>query len=335
MQTIRLRPADDADFEFFFRLHRQTLGPYVEQVWGWVDENQRAYLQRTIDVDATQVVVVDGVDVGRLNVGHLADDVYLGLIEIAPDHQKRGVGARILRSILDCAFADGKGVQLHVLDVNAGAYRLYRRLGFDEVGREGAAPAMRIRMRANPAGADQVHQGIAGPWHLRSATVGDRVFIVEMARQASVIEDWPLPDADSEDVHDLLPSNDDTVLVAADVLGRPVAAAWTFHSDPPLIIDEGGASVPEVCIAVVPESRGRGAGGALLDELVRRCAPRHVALCLNVHQRNTNARKLYARKGFQEEGQGRGSLGVAMRKELRASILEIRGRSDPLRSSGL
>ena len=322
MQTTRLRAAADADFEFFFRLHKQTLGPYVEQVWGWVDEDQRAYLQRTIDVEATQVVVVDGVDVGRLNVGHLAGDVYVGLIEIAPDHQRRGVGARILRSVFDCAFVDGKGVQLHVLDVNAGAYRLYRRLGFDEVSREGTAPAIRIHMRANPAGAGHVRtldRTIGGPWHLRSATLDDRDLIVEMARHACVIEDWPLPDRDSEDVHDLLPSNDDTVLVAADVLGRPVAAAWTFHSDPPLMVDEGGVSVPEVCIAVVPESRGRGAGGALLDELARRCAPRHVALCLNVHQRNTTARTLYARKGFQETGPGRGILGVAMRKEVRAS----------------
>ena len=322
MQTTRLRAAADADFEFFFRLHKQTLGPYVEQVWGWVDEDQRAYLQRTIDVEATQVVVVDGVDVGRLNVGHLAGDVYVGLIEIAPDHQRRGVGARILRSVFDCAFVDGKGVQLHVLDVNAGAYRLYRRLGFDEVSREGAAPTTRIQMRAHPPGAGDVRipdRSIAGPWHLRSATLDDRDLIVEMARHACVIEDWPLPDRDSEDVHDLLPSNDDTVLVAADVLGRPVAAAWTFHSDPPLMVDDRGASVPEVCIAVIPESRGRGAGGALLDELARRCAPRHVALCLNVHQRNTAARKLYARKGFQETGQGRGSLGVAMRKEVRAS----------------
>jgi GNAT superfamily N-acetyltransferase len=147
--------------------------------------------------------------------------------------------------------------------------------------------------------------------------VDDRGFIVDMARHASVIEDWPLPDADSEDVHDLLPSNADTVLVAADVLGRPVASAWTFHSDPPLMLDAAGASVPEVCIAVVPETRGRGAGGALLDELARHCASQHAALCLNVHQRNTTARKFYASKGFQEMGQGRGSLGVTMMKELR------------------
>src|SRR4051794_497558 len=35
MQTISLMPAADVDFEFFLRLHEQTAGPYVEQVWGW------------------------------------------------------------------------------------------------------------------------------------------------------------------------------------------------------------------------------------------------------------------------------------------------------------
>ena len=30
------------------------------------------------------------------------------------------------------------------------------------------------------------------------------MFIDEMARHASVIEDWPLPDMESEDVHSLL-----------------------------------------------------------------------------------------------------------------------------------
>jgi hypothetical protein len=34
---------------------------------------------------------------------------------------------------------------------------------------------------------------------LRSATAFDRAFVVEMARLACVIEDWPLPDDDSDD----------------------------------------------------------------------------------------------------------------------------------------
>jgi ribosomal protein S18 acetylase RimI-like enzyme len=149
MGTIDFRPATADDFEFFFHLHKQSLGPYVEQVWGWVDDDQRAYLQRTIDIAATQVIVVDGVDVGRLNLAHHGGDVYIGLIEIAPTHQRRGIGGRILGGVLDDAFTRGEGVRLSVLAVNDGAHRLYRRLGFIEVGREGTAPKLRIHMRAH------------------------------------------------------------------------------------------------------------------------------------------------------------------------------------------
>jgi ribosomal protein S18 acetylase RimI-like enzyme len=77
-----------------------------------------------------------------------ADDaeVFLALIELAPDHQGRGIGGRLVRDLLDRA--DGKRVTLSVLEVNRRAYQLYRRLGFTEVSRDGVAPEVRIRMVA-------------------------------------------------------------------------------------------------------------------------------------------------------------------------------------------
>lgn len=146
MHDIAFRPATADDFAFFFQLHKDTLGPYVEQVWGWDDEDQRAYLQRTIDYDDTQVIVVDGTDAGRLKVERRPQEIYLGLIEIAPPHQGRGVGTQIVRSVLDDAFADGKRVCLNVLRVNTSAYRLYRRLGFAQT----AATEIRFQMVAEP-----------------------------------------------------------------------------------------------------------------------------------------------------------------------------------------
>ena len=146
MRTIGCRPATADDFAFFFRLHKDTLGPYVDQVWGWDDEDQRAYLQRTIDYDATQVIVVDGVDAGRLKVDRRPGEIYLALIEIAPSHQGRGIGGQIVRGVVNEAFADGNRVCLNVLRVNTGAYRLYLRLGFTEV----AASDIRFEMVAEP-----------------------------------------------------------------------------------------------------------------------------------------------------------------------------------------
>ena len=143
----------------------------------------------------------------------------------------------------------------------------------------------------------------------------DASFISEMARHACVIEDWPLPDVDSVEVQELLPCVSDVALVASDEIDGLAGAVWTFQHDPGLVLDGNDTSLPEVAIAVAPQFRGRGLGGALLDELFVVAIGRYQALSLNVHQRNP-ATCLYQRKGFQSVGQGRGQLGVAMRKDL-------------------
>jgi GNAT superfamily N-acetyltransferase len=150
---------------------------------------------------------------------------------------------------------------------------------------------------------------------LRTATTADATFIVEMARHACVIEDWPLPDADSEDVQSLVPRSGDIIVVAADEAGANIGAAWTFHHETPLMVGSDGVPLPEVAMAVRPDVRGCGVGGALLDELLVRCRGEYEALSLNVHQRNPAA-DLYQRKGFRSMGQGRGALGITMRKDL-------------------
>jgi GNAT superfamily N-acetyltransferase len=103
-------------------------------------------------------------------------------------------------------------------------------------------------------------------------------------------------------------------VVAGDRIGLRLGAAWTFHHEPPLLSTL--TTLPEIAIAVTPGRRGSGVGGSLLEELFVRCSDRYIALSLNVHQRNP-ATRLYERKGFRVLGQGRGTLGIAMRKELR------------------
>ena len=103
VQAISLRPATADDVEFFFTLHAASLGPYVDRVWGWDDAEQRAYLARTLVLERARVIVLDGVDVGRLDVQEDDDEIFLALIELAPDHQGRGIGSRLIRDILDRA----------------------------------------------------------------------------------------------------------------------------------------------------------------------------------------------------------------------------------------
>ena len=151
---------------------------------------------------------------------------------------------------------------------------------------------------------------------LRAATSDDDAFIVEMARHACVIENWPLPASDDDEVQEMLPPAGVVPIIAEDHGGTTIGAVWTYHGSPPLRCDAEGVPLPELCIAVAPEHRGAGIGGLLLDALFADLARGHDTMCTNVHVRNP-AKRLYERKGFRVVGQGNGPLGLALVKDLR------------------
>lgn len=132
VELRRLRPGD---VEFCFRLHRRALGEYVDAIWGWDEPVQRAYHEKNFDAAHTQVITVDGRDTGVLTVLDGGTEVVLGLIEIDPVHQGRGVGGHVVGTLLAEAASRGQDVVLEVLDVNTRAKAFYERLGFVETGR--------------------------------------------------------------------------------------------------------------------------------------------------------------------------------------------------------
>lgn len=148
---------------------------------------------------------------------------------------------------------------------------------------------------------------------LYPATAADRPFIAEMARHASTLEGRRLPDI--EDVEGKLPGDADVAVVARDTQAKPIGAAWTLMRDEPLLLDDEGEPLPELFMAVDESARGQGVGGQLLDELEDQAKGKYTALTLNVHEQNP-ARSLYASRGFVEVGPGRGTYGIAMKKEL-------------------
>jgi GNAT superfamily N-acetyltransferase len=176
-------------------------------------------------------------------------------------------------------------------------------------GGESAAP----RRESGQVGLPPVHR--LSRVEIRPITEDDRDFVVEMARQACVIEDRPLPPADAPEVVEILPTADDEAILATASDGSRVGAAWWHFHDPVLLRSDDGSAVPEMIIAVESDLRGRGIGTALINALAERGASSFPALSLNVHLRNPAAR-LYTRAGFRVAGRGRGWFGVAMERRL-------------------
>jgi ribosomal protein S18 acetylase RimI-like enzyme len=137
LTSIGIRPATHADSEFCFQLHKAAMGDYVAAIWGWDDQSQRDYHAGVFNPDRWQIVTADGADVGMLDVEYRPTEIYLGRIEIHPDHHGGGIGSRLVSALIDEAGQKGQDLVLDVLTVNHRALALYQRLGMTEVARHG------------------------------------------------------------------------------------------------------------------------------------------------------------------------------------------------------
>ena len=158
MSVIGLRPATAADSTFCYLLHRAAMRTYIEAIWGWNEDTQRAFHHRGFDPARTRVITVDGHDAGVLILDYNPTEIYLARIEIHPDYQGHGIGSRLIGQLLREATDQDQAVVLDVLAVNRRAHALYQRLGFHDVTRHGTDD-IKIRMRSTPeAATDPSHR---------------------------------------------------------------------------------------------------------------------------------------------------------------------------------
>jgi ribosomal protein S18 acetylase RimI-like enzyme len=137
MARHTFRPARPEDYDFLFTLHEATMRPAIEATWGWNGEWQEEYFRRKFDPERRQIIQLAGRDAGVLVVEDRPSELYLGLIEIAPEFQGHGIGTEIVRELQSRAATSHRPLTLHVLKANIGAHRLYLRLGFQQADDEG------------------------------------------------------------------------------------------------------------------------------------------------------------------------------------------------------
>lgn len=141
-----LRPASPEDYPWLWSLKRETMRPYVEQMWGgWDEIAQESFFHRNFEPSNIRVIVAEGRDVGLLHVERENEGLFLANIQILPAFQNRGVGSAVVRRAIDEAHAAGLPLRLQVLKSNHPARRLYERLGFELTQESGSHFHLRIR----------------------------------------------------------------------------------------------------------------------------------------------------------------------------------------------
>jgi ribosomal protein S18 acetylase RimI-like enzyme len=126
---LRLRPAESNDGEFIFLVTRDALGKYVNEIWGWDDDQQRRLQEEWLPNTPLQIIEFEQEQIGYLGIEEHADHTFVNLIALLPLWQGRGIGTALMRTVMDAAERREVPVRLRVL-VNNPARALYERLGF-------------------------------------------------------------------------------------------------------------------------------------------------------------------------------------------------------------
>ena len=125
---IALRPARSGDFEFCARLYFSGMEETIQRLkLDMVAQNRN--LRERWNVEEVQIITSDGTDIGWMQSSVQDSAQYLEQIFIDTSFQNRGIGTRIIGTLINEARLQQRPVTLGVVKANP-ALRLYERLGF-------------------------------------------------------------------------------------------------------------------------------------------------------------------------------------------------------------
>src|SRR5262245_60059496 len=143
VSPYQLRAAGDQDRDDLLRIHLAAMSAHLVAALGeWSQDQASENLDAWLRSGRAQVIVVDDVTAGLLDVAWRPDALHIVRIEIDPSFQGRGIGTRIVVDVLAEARRRGIPARLDVFVANP-ARRLYERLGFREIGRDGPSVSMK------------------------------------------------------------------------------------------------------------------------------------------------------------------------------------------------
>jgi ribosomal protein S18 acetylase RimI-like enzyme len=134
LPQITLRPATPDDIEVTYDIKRQAFGPYIQQAYGWDEDDQRRRHGEEFNVQDTRMVQLDGEAVGYLRAKLLPHELYVSQVFILPAHQGKRIGAACMQMVIAEARREAIPVRLQVLKLNPRALSFYESLGFTQVG---------------------------------------------------------------------------------------------------------------------------------------------------------------------------------------------------------
>ena len=122
---IKFQRATYQDIDFLDNLHTACMKPHVMKVYPWKPN----LFRQTFNPELIEIILLDQVVVGMVQIVNQADEIYLANLLICPEFQNRGIGSTVLQHLINQAEMLALPMKLQVLKKNP-AQKLYERFGF-------------------------------------------------------------------------------------------------------------------------------------------------------------------------------------------------------------
>jgi ribosomal protein S18 acetylase RimI-like enzyme len=140
-EQVTLRPAAAADENFLMSVYASTRADELKHV-PWSTEQKEAFVRMQFAAQTQHyaadypqarhdIILLEGAPVGRSYVDRGEGELHILDITVLPQYRNRGIGALLLRRLLDEAGKLGKPVTIYVESFNP-SLRFFELLGFQK-----------------------------------------------------------------------------------------------------------------------------------------------------------------------------------------------------------
>lgn len=124
------RKAEQTEKEAIFELYCLVMRSYISEIWGWNDQWQENDFSSHFDPKGITLVYKEQELAGYSHVENRDGQLFIRIIVVHPLHQRKGIGSKLLESVIASGKEQSKSIGLEVFKINDEAKKFYERYGF-------------------------------------------------------------------------------------------------------------------------------------------------------------------------------------------------------------
>jgi ribosomal protein S18 acetylase RimI-like enzyme len=124
------RKAEETDRDAIYQLYCLVMRGFISEIWGWDEQWQVNDFSAHFDPQGITLVYQKHELVGYSHVENRGGQLFIRMIVVHPHHQRKGIGRKLLESVIASGYEQSKGVELEVFKINDRAKKFYESFGF-------------------------------------------------------------------------------------------------------------------------------------------------------------------------------------------------------------